>query len=406
MTQPQSALFVFVLIAVTALGPFAMQVFLPALPVIQADFGVPAAAAQLSVSMSMLSIAVSTLVCGPLSDRFGRRPVLLVGLCLFLAGAAICALAPNVEVLILGRIVQAAGGASGMVLARAIVRDVYHHDRVASTLAYITMAMVVAPMIAPAFGGVLTDSLGWRANFTAAGILGVAVLVLVLLRLAETNSRPPTYAGFSGMLLGFGRLLRLRMFCAYSLQGAFSFSVFFAFASAAPYVMVDVLGRPPTEYGFYFVSVSLSFMAGNFISARISPRVGMDRMIVIGSLLVLAGCLASVGLMAFLPWHPWELFVPAVVVAFGNGFTIPNSMAGALGSDPSAAGTASGLSGFMQMLIAAVFAQAAGSLQDGTPFPMLLCMTLAAVLAVAVFLWGLAGRRAAPVALPGQDSAD
>ncbi len=404
MTERSTPLFLFTLVVMTAIGPFAMQVFLPALPIIQADFGVAAGYAQLAVSLSMLSIALSMLAYGPLADRYGRRPVMLGGLALFLVGSTVCALAPDADSLIVGRVVQAAGGASGMVLARAIVRDVYAHEKVASTLAYLTMAMVVAPMVAPAIGGVLTDVFGWRANFSAAGLAGVLVLLLVVARLAETKSAPPSYPGVSGMLLGFGRLLRRRAFCAYALQGAFGFSVFFAFAAAAPYVMVNVMERPPSEYGFWFVSISAVFMIGTFTAARLSHRVGGDRMILIGSLLVVLAPLACILFLSLVSWAPPLLFVPLLLMALGNGFSIPNSQAGALGVDPAAAGTASGLSGFLQMAIAALFAQVAGSLQDGTPYPMLICMLAAALLSLASFLAG-PGRAALRGAAAGRHGA-
>ena len=156
-----------VLVLATALGPFAMQVFLPALPAIQEDFGVRAATAQLAFSLSALAIAVATLFYGPLSDRFGRRPALIGGLLVYLAGSLLCALAPTITLLIVGRVVQAAGGCAGIVLSRAIVRDLYGRDESAAMLAYITMAMVAAPMMAPVLGGLLTDLAGWRSVFLA-----------------------------------------------------------------------------------------------------------------------------------------------------------------------------------------------------------------------------------------------
>ena len=181
-----SASFVLVLVLATALGPFAMQVFLPALPAIQADFGVRAATAQLAFSLSALAIAVATLFYGPLSDRFGRRPALIGGLLVYLAGSLLCAVAPTIALLIVGRIVQAAGGCAGIVLSRAIVRDLYSRDQSAAMLAYITMAMVAAPMMAPVLGGLLTDLAGWRSVFLAGVGVGVLILVAVRMALAET----------------------------------------------------------------------------------------------------------------------------------------------------------------------------------------------------------------------------
>ena len=198
-----------------------MQVFLPALPSIQARFGVSAASAQLVFSLSAFSIAVSMLFYGPISDRFGRRPALIGGLIVYLAGSVMCAVAPSIAVLIVGRIVQAAGGCAGIVLSRAIVRDLYSLDRSASVLAYITMAMVAAPMMAPALGGLLTDLAGWRSVFVAGTAVGVLILVAVHGGLPETagsiGRRPVRHP-----LQGFGKLLRSATFLGYALQGAFS----------------------------------------------------------------------------------------------------------------------------------------------------------------------------------------
>jgi MFS transporter, DHA1 family, multidrug resistance protein len=283
-----------VLVVATALGPMAMQIFVPALPAIQEGFGVTPATAQLTLSLSAFSIALATLAYGPLSDRFGRRPALLGGLVVYLAGSALCGLATSMGWLIAGRIVQAAGGCAGIVLTRAIVRDLYDLDRSAQMLAYITMAMVAAPMLAPALGGVLTDLAGWRSVFVFGGVLGVAVAAVVAAELPET-SPPGNAAGRAGRH-GMLHLLRSRAFWGYSLHVAFSIGLFYAFLAAAPFLMVRVMGRPASEYGLLFVLVPGAFMLGNLVAARVSARVGVDRMIAIGSAGALAGALALLGL--------------------------------------------------------------------------------------------------------------
>jgi DHA1 family bicyclomycin/chloramphenicol resistance-like MFS transporter len=371
-----------------------MQIFLPALPAIQRDFAAAPGAVQLALSLSMVAIALATLAYGPISDRYGRRPVVIAGLGLFLIGTAVCAAAPDVPSLIVGRILQAAGGCSGMVLARAIVRDVYPGERVAQAIAYLTMAMVVAPMVAPALGGALTDLFGWRANFVFVGVVGAAVAALMLSRLPETNRSPSRLQGLAGTVSGFVRLLRAPIFCGYVFQAAFSTGSFFAFASGAPYVMVDVLGRPATEYGLYFILLGLAYIAGNYVSARTTERPGIHPMLVAGSALALAGALLAAALALTFPWSAPLIFGPGLLIGFANGLTMPYAQAGAVSYDPRAAGTASGLAGFLQMLLAAVFAQSVGSLQDGTPYPMIGLMVLASALALAsisLALW--LGRR-------------
>jgi MFS transporter, DHA1 family, multidrug resistance protein len=388
--------FVAVLVLATALGPFAMQVFLPALPAIQQDFAVGAATAQLVFSLSAFAIAVATLFYGPISDRVGRRPALIGGLVVYLVGSVVCALAPSITVLIVGRIVQAAGGSAGIVLSRAIVRDLYGRERSATVLAYITMAMVAAPMVAPAFGGLLADLSGWRSVFLAGAAVGVLILLAVRAELAETargvGEASPWAHGRS-----FARLLRSPAFLGYALQGAFSIAVFFCFLAAAPYLMVKVMGRPASEYGLMFVLVSGAFMVGNFAAARLTPRVGSDRMILAGSVGSLAGALLMLGLLLAGSWSPWSVFLPTSLGAFAQGLAVPNTQAAFISVDPQAAGTASGLGGFLQMGTAAVAAQVVGSIQDGTPYPMAIGMTFCAAAALTAALVALRhGARARP----------
>jgi len=381
------------LVGMTALAPLSMQIFVPALPAIQRGFAVPTGVAQLALSLSILANAFATLSYGPLSDRFGRRPAVLAGLGLFVAGSVMCAVAPTIGLLIAGRIVQAAGAAAGMVIARAIVRDLYERDRAASMIAYLTMAMVVAPMLAPSVGAILMELSDWRAIFVALTVAGIMLLWSARLRLVETRRHA---AGGHGLLTGSGRLLRSSAFISYVLQSAFSMSTFFAFVSGAPYFMIDVLGRPATEYGLWFIVVSLGYMAGNFTAARVTRRVGLDRMILIGSVLALAGIALSIGLLTALPWAPVLLFGPMMLTALSNGFAMPNAQAGAISVDPALAGTASGVAGFTQLACAALVSQAVGMLQDGTPYPMLGFMVGCSTLSLLGFVVPrrLAGRTA------------
>jgi MFS transporter, DHA1 family, multidrug resistance protein len=370
-----------VLVVATALGPMAMQIFVPALPAIQEGFGVTPATAQLTLSLSAFSIALATLAYGPLSDRFGRRPALLGGLVVYLAGSALCGLATSMGWLIAGRIVQAAGGCAGIVLTRAIVRDLYDLDRSAQMLAYITMAMVAAPMLAPALGGVLTDLAGWRSVFVFGGVLGVAVAAVVAAELPET-SPPGNAAGRAGRH-GMLHLLRSRAFWGYSLHVAFSIGLFYAFLAAAPFLMVRVMGRPASEYGLLFVLVPGAFMLGNLVAARVSARVGVDRMIAIGSAGALAGALALLGLVLAGVWTPLALFLPTSFGGFAQGLTMANAQAAVVSVDPRSAGAASGLSGFLQMGLAGAIAQVVGSMDNSTPYPMAVGMVASAAAALA-----------------------
>lgn len=391
----KSRLFLLVLVAATALGPLAMQIFLPSLPAIQAEFGVSGASAQLVLSLSMISIAVSVLIYGPLSDRFGRRPPLIAGLGLFLLGSLISSVTPGIGLLIVGRILQAAGGAAPMVLTRAIIRDLYGRERAASMIAYVTMAMVIAPMLAPVIGGYLTDLVGWRANFAVCVLAGLLIGGLVLARLPETHhERSAALPGPGYMAVTFGHLLRTRAFLGFALQVSFCFASFFSLAAAAPYVVIVVMGRSASVYGLFFILISLMFMLGNFIAGRTSHRVGIERMVLIGAVLGLLGTLLSLAGLLLFGWTPWALFGPCVVMALGNGLSVPNATAGAISVDPRAAGAASGLTSFLQMSLAALFAQFAGMWQDGTPYPMVGFMIAAAALSLAAFAAALGHGRA------------
>ncbi|MEJ2119906.1 MAG: multidrug effflux MFS transporter [Alphaproteobacteria bacterium] len=386
MAATVSKFLLFLLVALTALGPMSMQIFLPALPAIRSSYGVSAATAQMTLSVSMLAIALATLVYGPLSDRYGRRSMVILGLVFFLAGSALCAAAPDIWTLIVGRMLQGAGGASGMVLARAIVRDLYDRERSASIIAYLTTAMVLAPMVSPTIGGVLTDWASWRASFIFAGCVGVIVAALVLARMPETHTERDPIEGFKSFFGGFGRLLAQPIYCGYVLHAAFVLGVFFAFMSGAPYIMVDVMKRPATEYGLYFFMVSGGFMFGGLTAGRISARVGVDRMIVLGGMGSLAAAAISFAIMASGVWHPLALFGPAMFASYGAGISMPNAQAGAVSVDPKAAGAASGLAGFIQMLIGAGVAQAVGTIQNGTPYPMLGTMLTCSALALAAIV--------------------
>lgn len=373
---------IFLLAMVSALGPAAMQILLPAIPILKDSFQVSTAVAQLTLSLSMAAIAVATLVYGPLSDRYGRKPVLIGGTVVTIIGSIMCIVAPDINTLIAGRIVQAAGGAVGVVVARAIVRDVYDAHESASVIATLVMVMVVLPMLSPAIGGELMIRLDWHAIFYLVAVISFILILLMMLSLPETLVEPQPFSGVGDMLRTYVRLMRQAEFCGYGFCLAFVSVVFFTFISAAPEIMVSVLHRPPNEYGYYFIVIPLGFMAGNYVTRRYGSRIGIQRMIDHGTLVSIIGVALAIALHWLGFTHPAALFLPVALAIFGNGITLPNAQAGAINAAPRFAGSASGLTGFMQMGFSALAAQLVAQLFNGTVYPMLLLMLAAAVLSM------------------------
>ena len=379
-TAASGRLFIAALVAITSLGPLALQLFVPSLPAIARDFGVSIGTAQYAFSLSMVAIAFATLVYGPLSDRYGRRPALLGGLSLFLIGTVVCALAPTIEMLIVGRILQASGSASGLVISRAVARDVYGPDRAASIIAYLTVAMILAPLLALIIGGFFVDTVGWRYNFGFALVCGIAVFALMLAGLSETHHGPRIGIRPADLVRNFGRLLRSGVFLGYAIHGAGAAGAFFAFAAGAPYLITDVLGRPALEFSIYFGILSLFFMLANYLAGRYTRRIGLDRMVIWGGLFSVLCAILAIAVKAIWGLTPLALFAPAALLWLGNGISMPNANAGAINVDARLAGTASGLTAFLTMIAGAICSQVVGSLADGTAWPLVLCVFVATVI--------------------------
>jgi DHA1 family bicyclomycin/chloramphenicol resistance-like MFS transporter len=373
----------------TAAGALALNIFVPSIPGMQRVFDADYATVQLTLTASFASYAVMQLVYGPLSDRFGRRPVVLASLVVFLVGNVLCLVADSIATLIAGRVVQAVGGCAGFVVTRAILRDLYDRQQMGSMLGYLTMAMVAVPMVAPAIGGYLDLWYGWRAGFLLVAAFTFGVLIACLFVLHETNTRLQPLEGVGDMARAFGSLLRHRAFCGYAFQVGCTTGTFFAFVGGAPYVMVEVMGRPISEYGLYFMFIAVMYMAGNYISGRVSARVGIDRMIRRGTSLALAGVIVMFAITVFGALTPVTMFGAMAVISVGNGFSTPNGLAGAVSVDPSRAGTASGVAGFLQMTVGTVATYVLGLLLAGTAMPLAAVMLATTGLAFAAHRIGV-----------------
>src|SRR6056297_2272136 len=369
------------LILLAGISALAMNIFLPSLPGMTAYFDTEYRLMQLSVALYLAVNAVLQVLMGPISDRLGRRPVILGGLAIFLLATLGCILSTNAYVFLTFRMMQATVVVA-MVLSRAIVRDMVPQDQAASMIGYVTMGMAIVPMIGPAFGGVLDQLFGWQANFWALFVLGAAVMWLCWRDLGET-------APLNGQTLrqqvgDYPELLASPRFWGYSLASALSSGAFFAYLGGGPFVGDQVFGMTPSELGFYFGAPAVGYMLGNFVSGRFSVRFGVNRMVLWGTLINAGGIGTNLALFYAGMGTPISFFGLMTLMGLGNGMVIPNATSGALSVRPHLAGTASGLSGALMIGGGAALSALAGALlRPGTgAFPLLWIMLVTALLAV------------------------
>ena len=374
--RPGSARILILLTSLAAIGPMGLNILTPAVPGLVVTFAAEPAAVQLTLSLYLLGLAASQLVMGPLSDRLGRRPVVLMGLTLAAVSSVAALAATSVQALIVARILQAVGASAGVVVGRAIIRDLYDRDRAAAMIGWVTTATVVAPMLAPMIGGFLDTALGWQAIFAFVAIVSAATLIGATVALPETQA-----AAMSGGIVRFLEEARLLIatpqFCGYALCVAANSAMFFVYVGGAPHVVVTMMGQSSAVYGVWFAVASFGYMTGNFIAAKRSAAVGVDRMIWWGTLIaLLAAGIETALVVAWPSGGPAIIFVPQVLISVGSGFLMPNALAGAVSVRPQAAGTASGFTGFLQMGLGALSAQVVSHLLDGAPsaLPMVLVM--------------------------------
>ena len=377
------------LTAVVGLGALSIDMFLPSLPAIATTFAAPPATAQLTVTLFLVAFAASQLVYGPLSDRFGRRWVLIAGLGLYAAAGVACALAPAIGVLIGARVLQALGGGAGPVVARAVIRDLHEPERAARVFAYMAMVQSLNPMLAPVLGGYVHETFGWRAVFLVLAAAGTLFVVLMAAGVRETNvRRDPTALQPGAMGRNVAMLLSDRAYLAYVLVNALMFGGQFAFISGSSFVLIGVLGVSPSVFGICFGGVALGIMTGTLLSGRFGGRLGLDRTIFCGTSLgagagVVLAALAWSGILSVA-----AIVAPMYIFAVGLGLTLPNGIAGALGPFPRMAGLAAAVAGFLQMTGSALYSVAVGRFDDGTARPMTTAIALAGVTALVCF-WRL-----------------
>ena len=340
-----------VLIAATASGTLALHILVPALPLMAQDLGVSEGAVQQTVTVYVIGLALGQLVYGPLSDRFGRRPILLAALTLYCLGGLAAALAGDIHHLIVARLVQALGGCGGLVLGRAILRDTSDADRAASRLALLNLVVAIGPAVAPVIGGYVALWFGWRVDLASMALLGAFTLAATLVTLPETAAS----RGLSeSMLDRYGRLLRSKRFIGYAVGGACTTTSFYAYLTASPFIFVDQLHRPVQEVGLYyllvFFGISLGSLLVNLLMRRLPARLllrGANGLAVLGAAVFFSAAVTDhlgVGVVVS----------AMLVVSVAAGIASPLAVTGAISVIPSAIGAASGLYGFIQMGFGAI----------------------------------------------------
>jgi DHA1 family bicyclomycin/chloramphenicol resistance-like MFS transporter len=367
------------LAAISALGPVATNLYLPALPDVRADFGASVAAVQTTFSISLITFATGILVWGPLSDRYGRRTAVMAGLAIMIAGSLLNLTAPTLAWLIAGRGVQAFGTAAGLVVARAIVTDRFPADRIARTLAGLTMASVLGNALAPTAGGYLVAAFGWRSVFAVLVTGAIMVAVAAWRGLPETHlpgDRPPRVRD---MLATARWLLARPLFLHCIVQSTVVYAIFFVFISLVPHLMVDALGRSGTEFGPYYLFIAVGYFLGNWSVGRLASPRGQHWMVSLGLSIQLASAAIGLGLVFAHVDHPLSIFVPMGVLAYGQGLTLPGVTATAVSLTQENVGVASSIIGFLPQLLGALALQGMGHFPTNTALPvMVFCAAVAA----------------------------
>jgi DHA1 family bicyclomycin/chloramphenicol resistance-like MFS transporter len=375
MLRPGTFALTALLAALTAVGPLSTDMYLPSLPDIARALNASTPEVQLTISTYLVGFACGQILYGPISDRRGRKPVLLAAVALFTAASLVCALSNSIEMLIAARTVQALGGSGAVVLTRAIVRDLYSGARAGRELSLIGSVMALAPVVAPIGGGVLQTAFGWRSVFVVLVAAGVAGLAAVWVLLPETLQRRDAKAA-SSMLASYRVVASNRVWLVYLGLGTFSYAGLFAWISGASFVLQNLYGLTALMFGFVFAIASFGYLAGTGVAARLVTRFGLDGMTGCGGALLAVGGLLACGSLAVGLTSSLSLVIPVAVFLAGLGMVLPQAIAGAITPFPERAGAASSLFGFVQQTAAAVCGALVVWLLGKTAWPMAGAMAL------------------------------
>ena len=371
MLRPGTFALTALLAGVSAIGPLTTDMYLPSLPDIARLLGASTAQVQLTISSYLIGFAVGQIVYGPVSDRHGRKPVLLGAVALYCAASLACALSTSIAMLIAARFAQALGGCGGVVLARAVVRDLYSGHRPGRELSVLGAVMALAPVLAPVVGGALQTAFGWRSVFfalVAAAVAGAAVVVTLMPETLSTRAAEPVSA--SSIAKSYAIVGRNGAYLAYLGLAATSYAGLFAWISGAAFVLQDLYGLAPLAFGLVFAVGSVGYGLGSLLSARLTRYYGIDGILGFGGLAVAVGGLAMVTAVALGLRSAASLVLPMAVYLAGLGMVLPQSIAGALTPFPQRAGAASSLLGFIQQSVAAVSGAIVGVLLGHSAWPL------------------------------------
>lgn len=380
MFKPASLATTLSIALLVGLSPLSTDMYLPAFPAMAEQFSASPGQLQLTLSLFLAGFALAQIIYGPISDRFGRKPVMIFGLLVFILSSIGCALSDSVQSLMLFRFLQALGGSAGPVLGRAMVRDIHSPESAGKVLSHIGSAMALAPAIAPIAGSYMTVSWGWASIFWFLVLFGATGVLLLQFKIAESlpeQFRKPKPVKV--ILSDYKGLLKDSRYLGYTLSCSFSFSGFICFLSVSSFVVIEYFQVAVKYFGLIFIFVVIGFLSGTLIGAKLSDRMGYAKLVASGSVVVmLAGALMFVG--SLYPVHLAVIIIPMMLYMLGVGLVMPHSMAGALAHYPQMAGSASGLYGFLQMTISGGVGVIVGHSYNGTPLTMSMMIALMGLL--------------------------
>ena len=369
----------------SSLGMIASTIYVPSIPTIAAALETSIARVQLTFVGYLLAFAGSMLLLGPFSDRFGRRRTILFGLGVSALSSVACMISPTIEFLIAARVVQGIGACAGLVVGRAITRELWGREAAAQVIAGRAIAATLMQAFAPVIGGYLQEWFGWRSNFAFVAVLACAAMLLVLRYVPGQRTEELARLPIRGILASYQTLIKTRRFLSYAFTAAGSHAGFHIFAAGAPAVLIVGFGIRPEEYGYYASLPPLGFLLGSFLSNRLTRRLGIDGLIAIGSTVLIPAGSIMVSLALLGVANPYAVIGPMILICCSSGLITPNATAGSLGVKSGIVGTASGLGSFMQMTGAAGATAALSLGPSGSPLMLASTIAFSGLVAVTAF---------------------